>query len=131
MIWQDFEELLHISYPQLNNQYALNCISLGLGSIILVPLALKFGRRPIYLLTAIVILITAIWQAVLRDLPNMMAAQVFNGLACAVGWTLVPITVRISHYSLINMCFDIGNTDNRSILRASARTSKLNVSIDE
>ncbi|KAJ5771134.1 uncharacterized protein N7511_003185 [Penicillium nucicola] len=93
VIWQDFEDLLHISYPQLNNQYAVNCVCLGLGSIILVPLALKFGRRPIYLLTAIIALITAIWQAVLRDLANMMAAQAFNGLACAVGWTLVPITI--------------------------------------
>ncbi|KAJ5126427.1 hypothetical protein N7448_005729 [Penicillium atrosanguineum] len=95
VIWQDFEDLLHIPYPQLNNQYAVNCVSLGLGSIILVPLALKFGRRPVYLLTAVVVLLTTIWQAVLRDLANMMAAQVFNGIACAVGWTLVPITVRI------------------------------------
>ncbi|KAJ6118199.1 hypothetical protein N7471_013666 [Penicillium samsonianum] len=96
VVWQDFEDLLHISYPQLNNQYAMNCVSLGLGSIILVPLALTFGRRPIYLLTAMVVLITAIWQAVLRDLANMMAAQVFNGIACAVGWTLVPITVFLA-----------------------------------
>lgn len=60
----------------------------------LIPLGLKFGRRPVYLLTAVIVFITAIWQAVLRDFKNMVAVQVFNGFACAVGWTLVPITVR-------------------------------------
>lgn len=86
----------------------MNCVSLGLGSIILVPLALKFGRRPIYLLTAVVVLITAIWQAVLRDLANMMAAQVFNGIACAVGWTLVPITVNFQMtHARDHVCADV------------------------
>ena len=94
MVWQDFQRLLHITYPQLNDQYAVNCVSLGIGSIILIPLALKFGRRPVYLLTAVIILITAIWQAVLRDFKNMIASQAINGFACAVCWTLVPITVR-------------------------------------
>lgn len=94
-MWQDFEKRLGISYPKLNDQYAVNTAALGIGSIILIPLALKFGRRPIYLFTALVVCITAIWQAVLRDFKNMVTVQVFNGFACAVSWTLVPITVCI------------------------------------
>ncbi|KAJ5792033.1 uncharacterized protein N7503_008011 [Penicillium pulvis] len=93
VVWQDFQSLLGISYPELNDQYAVNCASLGIGSIILIPLGLKFGRRPVYILTALIVFITAIWQAVLRDFRNMVAVQVFNGFACAVGWTLVPITI--------------------------------------
>ncbi|KAJ5611165.1 MFS general substrate transporter [Penicillium lagena] len=93
VVWQDFERLLGITYPELNDQYAVNCASLGIGSIMLIPLALKFGRRPVYLLTSLVVFITAVWQAVLRDFTNMVAVQIFNGFACAVSWTLVPITI--------------------------------------
>ena len=131
MVWQDFEQLLDISYPQLNDQYAVNCASLGFGSIMFIPLALKFGRRPVYLLTALIIFITAIWQALLRDFGNMLAAQIFNGLACAVCWTLVPVTVRFPSTSLRYGGYANVPKDYRPLFRTSARKNQRYLSVDE
>ena len=58
-----------------------------------IPFSIKYGRRPVYLVTTFVLFICGIWQAVLRDYPNMVAVNVMDGLAGAVADTIVQMTV--------------------------------------
>ncbi|OBT71213.1 hypothetical protein VF21_09877 [Pseudogymnoascus sp. 05NY08] len=93
IIWQDYNTELGISYPNLNNAFAANCAGLAVGCLIFIPFALKYGRRPVYIVSAAITFITAIWQALLRDLPNMMATQVISGMSGAVCDVVVQMTV--------------------------------------
>lgn len=93
IIWQDYNTELGISYPNLNNAFAVNCAGLAVGCLIFIPFALKYGRRPVYIVSTAITFITAIWQALLRDLPNMMATQAISGMSGAVCDVVVQMTV--------------------------------------
>lgn len=93
MVWQDYNALYGISYDQLNYTFAAQCIGMALGCAIFIPFALKYGRKPVYIVSTFVVFLTAIWQACLRDLSNMIAANLVSGLFGAVGDTLVQMTV--------------------------------------
>ncbi|KAK7423024.1 hypothetical protein QQX98_001314 [Neonectria punicea] len=90
--YQDFNEELGISYDQLNNGYATNMATLSIGCIVFIPLALRFGRRPIYLATALVMLICAIWQAKMQTTGEFISTNAISGLAGAVNEALFQVT---------------------------------------
>ncbi|EXJ83940.1 hypothetical protein A1O3_04607 [Capronia epimyces CBS 606.96] len=93
VVWQDYNTLYGISFAQLNYTYAAQCIGMAFGCVFFIPFALKYGRKPVYIASTFVVFLTAVWQACLRDLPNMIAANLVSGLFGAVGDTLVQMTV--------------------------------------
>jgi hypothetical protein len=44
---ETFEGLLGITYPELNDQYAVLCASIDIDTIILIPLGLKLSRESV------------------------------------------------------------------------------------
>jgi MFS family permease len=95
VVFQDYNELLGISYSDLNNTFAANCIGLAFGCILFIPFSLKYGRRPVYLVSQFLQFLCAIWSASLRTYPNMIAVNIFDGLAGAVADTIVQMTVSL------------------------------------
>lgn len=93
IIFQDYNTELGISYADLNNTYAAGCAGLAVGCIVFIPLALKYGRRPVYIISVFGTCLTAIWQAVLRNYSNMFAANVVSGIFGAVSSAIVQMTV--------------------------------------
>ncbi|KAK5043479.1 hypothetical protein LTR84_011948 [Exophiala bonariae] len=91
--WSVLVEELGVTYSQLNDAFASNLAGLAVGCLLFIPFALKFGRRPVYLLSTFIIFITAIWQAVQSNLANIIANQVVSGLAGAVSETLLTVTI--------------------------------------
>lgn len=49
--------------PRRNNTYAIGCATLALGSFMLIPFALKYGLRPIYILSSAAQIAIMIWAA--------------------------------------------------------------------
>jgi MFS family permease len=92
-LWGPYNEELGISYGQLTNTYGANYAGFGVGCVFFIPFALKYGRRPVYIISTIITLATAIWQAKLSTYGSMLAAQLVSGLSGAVSETLVQITV--------------------------------------
>ncbi|ETI25008.1 hypothetical protein G647_04378 [Cladophialophora carrionii CBS 160.54] len=92
-LWQDFNTELGMSYAVLNDGYATNMAALSVGCIIFVPIALRVGRRPVYLATALIMLAAAIWQARMRTVGDMIGANVISGLAGAVNEAVFQVTV--------------------------------------
>lgn len=86
-------EELGFSYTTLNDSYGVSSVTLGFGCIIFVPFAMRFGRRPVYLATTIVMLITAIWSARIQTEGDLMGTNVLMGLSGAVNETLFQMTV--------------------------------------
>lgn len=92
-MWSLYYSELGISYTELNNTFATNCAGLAVGCVIFIPFALKFGRRPVYIISTFITFGMAIWQAALHTYGEMLATQVISGLSGAVSETLVQMTV--------------------------------------
>lgn len=92
-MWSIYVEEWGITYSQLNDAYAANLAGLAAGCFLFIPFALKFGRRPIYLISILVVFLCAIWQAVLNDYADILGSQVVSGLFGAISEALCYITV--------------------------------------
>ncbi|KAF7718728.1 Uncharacterized protein PECH_004290 [Penicillium ucsense] len=59
----------------------LYMLGLGIGSVIMSPTAILFGKRPVYLLGATLFIISCIWCAVSPNYPSLVLARIFQGIA--------------------------------------------------
>lgn len=59
----------------------LYMMGLGLGSVIMSPTAILFGKRPVYLLGATLFILSAIWCALSPNYPSLVLARIFQGIA--------------------------------------------------
>jgi MFS family permease len=91
--WLEMNEELGITYPQLNDSFAANTAGLAIGCVFLIPVALKYGRRPVYIVSMAISFAMAIWQAKFHTFGELLATQVISGIAGAVSETLVQMTV--------------------------------------
>jgi MFS family permease len=80
--WGPMNEQLGFSWEMLNDSYAIGCGTLAIGAFLLIPFALKYGRRPIYILSTIVQFGIAIWSAKQQTVADLLLV---NALSCGVG----------------------------------------------
>jgi MFS family permease len=92
-LWTPMNEELGFTYAQLNDSYGASAVALCFGCILFVPFALRYGRRPVYLASTTMMLVTAIWSARIETLGDLMGSNVLMGLSGAVNETLFQMTV--------------------------------------
>ncbi|KAL2860557.1 major facilitator superfamily domain-containing protein [Aspergillus pseudodeflectus] len=59
----------------------LYMLGLGIGSVIMSPTAILWGKRPVYLLGAILFIISAVWCALSPNYASLVVARIFQGIA--------------------------------------------------
>jgi MFS family permease len=59
----------------------LYMLGLGLGSIVMSPTAILYGKRPVYMLGAILFVLSAVWCALSPNYPSLVVARIFQGIA--------------------------------------------------
>lgn len=59
----------------------LYMLGLGVGSVIMSPTAILFGKRPVYLLGAVLFILSAVWCGLSPNYPSLVLARVFQGIA--------------------------------------------------
>lgn len=77
----------------MNHGYAANTATLAIGCNFLIPIALRYGRRPMYILSVITLLGIAIWQAVFKTGSEIIAFSVLCGIPGALNEALFQVTV--------------------------------------
>lgn len=83
---------LGFSYALLNDSYAIGCATLAFGAFLLIPFALKYGRRPIYILSTLAQFAISIWSAKMETVADLMLV---NALSCGVG-ALAEVIVQMT-----------------------------------
>lgn len=80
-------------YQSADIVYLLTIPSLciGLGNYIVLPLALAFGRRPVFLGSVIVLLASLIWAAVNNSYNSHLGARIVQGLATGATESVLPL----------------------------------------
>jgi MFS family permease len=68
-------------FSTLTNLVAVNLIMLGASNLWWVPLANTFGRRPIILVSLLLLIFTSMWAGLAREFDSLLAARLFMGIA--------------------------------------------------
>ena len=90
--WAPMNEQLGFSYAILNDSYAVGNGTLCIGAFILIPFALKYGRRPLYIISTAIQLGISIWSARLETVADIM---LINAFSCGVG-ALAEVIVQMT-----------------------------------
>jgi len=91
--WGPMGDELNFSSETLTNTFAVGCATLAVGAPMLIPFALKYGSRPVYVLSSVAQLAVSIWAArtqTVGDWWGVNAVQCWLGALCEV---LVQMTV--------------------------------------
>lgn len=86
---------MDLTYTQLTNSASINLVGLAVGCLLFIPLAKKYGRRPVYLVSTLIMVAMSFWSARMKTLGELYGTNLLFGLAGATNEAIVQITVRI------------------------------------
>lgn len=91
-LWTIWTQELNCTFEELTVTTALLFLFLGLGCVFLQPLAMKIGRRAVYLACAIIVLVANILGATAKSVSLLYASNILIGLAAAPVDSLIEIS---------------------------------------
>ncbi|KAH7141983.1 major facilitator superfamily domain-containing protein [Dactylonectria macrodidyma] len=91
--WGPMNIELGFSYETLTNSYAVGSAGLAISAIPFIPLALKFGRRPIYLGSLIIAVPLNVWAARISNVVDLFLFSLFNCALSALAESIPPMTI--------------------------------------
>ncbi|KAJ5373487.1 major facilitator superfamily domain-containing protein [Penicillium concentricum] len=91
--WAPMNIELGYSYEILQDSYAVGSAALCIGALIFIPTALKFGRRPVYVMSTLLQFGVAIWFAKIQTVADLMLVNAFSCLLGALAEVIVQMTV--------------------------------------
>ena len=71
----------------------LYMMGLGVGSVIFSPTAILFGKRPVYLFSAVLFICTSIWCASSPSYVSLLVGRIFQGISVSPVECLPSATV--------------------------------------
>ncbi|KAF1836125.1 MFS general substrate transporter [Decorospora gaudefroyi] len=79
-------------------RFTLGCngsciVAIAVGSLLCNTLAVKIGKRPVYLVTTLGLAISCFWAAEVTSFPSLAAARAVQGLCMAPFEALIPASV--------------------------------------
>ncbi|KAI5364490.1 putative major facilitator superfamily, MFS transporter superfamily [Septoria linicola] len=91
--FHDVAEEYNVSEPQVALTTGLYMMGLGLGSVVLSPTAILYGKRPVYLVAALCFVLSSIWCALSPNFASLVCARIFQGFAVSSVECLPSATV--------------------------------------
>ncbi|KAL3474033.1 major facilitator superfamily domain-containing protein [Aspergillus californicus] len=91
--WGPVNIELGFSFALLNDSYAAGCGALAIGGVLLIPCALKFGRRPVYVFSTAIQCGLAIWSARMQNVADLMLVNILTCIVGALCEVMVQMTV--------------------------------------
>ncbi|KAL5386786.1 hypothetical protein PMIN02_008377 [Paraphaeosphaeria minitans] len=93
VFWQQMKVDMKVSTVNLNNAQSANLAGLALGCLFFIPLTVKYGRRPSYLLSIVVLAGATWWTSKMKTNAELIVTAVISGLAGAINETAVQMTI--------------------------------------
>jgi MFS family permease len=102
----------HVTTPKVALTTGLYMMGLGVGSVVASPTAILFGKRPVYLGGAIMLICCSVWCALSPSYVSLLVARIFQGVSvspveCLPSATIAEIfflherAYRIGIYTLL------------------------------
>lgn len=89
----DVARTYQVSLPEVALTTGLYMMGLGLGSVVASPTAILYGKRPVYLVSIILYISSAVWCAVSPNYASLVVARIFMGFAVSPVECLPSATV--------------------------------------
>ena len=70
-----------VSYAKVALTTGLYMMGMGVGSVIFSPTAILFGKRPVYLGSAVMFIVTSVWCSQAPNYTNLVLARIFQGIS--------------------------------------------------
>lgn len=80
-------------FSQLTYLVAVNVFMLGMANLWWVPLANTFGRRPVILLSLLLLVFSSMWAGLATSFDSLLAARIFMGIGGAPADAVSPDVV--------------------------------------
>lgn len=84
---------VNISVAQLNDGTGYMFLFLGLGCLIFQPLALQYGKRPVYLLSTLGVALLNLWQPYITSNGQWIASKILAGFFCSPIESLPEVSI--------------------------------------
>lgn len=97
--WGPMQDQLGFSLSILNDSYAIGCGTLAFGAFLLIPFALKYGRRPVYIFSTFIQFGISVWSARIFTVADLMLVNVFECLVGALAEVIVQMTVADVYFT--------------------------------
>lgn len=68
-------------------------LMIGVGNLIWVPMAIKYGRRPVYVISFLLMTGSTIWCGAAKTFPSALAGRIILGFASAAPEIVAPLTL--------------------------------------
>jgi len=91
--WGQLIAELRLSVNQLNNGVAISSAGLAIGCMVFMPFVHKYGRRPLYLISAALQLAGVTWQSQMKGYGGYMGSNLIAGLGGALSEAVVQVTI--------------------------------------
>lgn len=91
--WTTISEETGVTLNNMNGGSALNYLLLGFVNIIWIPSAMKFGRRIVYILSLVFILVGGVWGGFFEGTAQYYLMMVVTGIGTAAYQALIQLTV--------------------------------------
>jgi MFS family permease len=82
-----------VSTAKVSLTTGLYMMGLGLGSVVFSPTAILFGKRPVYLFSAVLFICTSLWCAASPSYNSLLIARIFQGISVSPVECLPSATV--------------------------------------
>jgi MFS family permease len=79
--FKDVAQTYHVSMAKVALTTGLYMMGLGLGSVVASPTAILYGKRPVYLISSILYIISCVWCALSPNYASLVLARIFMGFA--------------------------------------------------
>ena len=93
VFWQLLIVDFNADYTVLNQTLSTNGAGCAIGCFIFIPLALKYGRRPVYIASTALLFAMMVWSSRMTTVNELFATNFFSGLGGAVNEALVGMTI--------------------------------------
>ncbi len=82
-----------VSMPQVAKSTGLYMLGLGIGCVLLTPIAVKYGKRSIYLFGVLLFMVTSVWAAHANTFSSLLVARIFMGIGVSPCESLPSATI--------------------------------------
>jgi MFS family permease len=79
--FNDVASTYNVTIPKVALTTGLYMLGLGVGSVVFSPTAILFGKRPVYLSTAIAFILSSVWCALSPNYASLVVARIVQGIA--------------------------------------------------
>lgn len=81
--------------PRTSDLMTYPTLFMGIGNLIAMPLAMTIGRRPVFLVSAMVLCIGSVWCAASKSLGSHIAGRDILSLAAGQSEALCPLIIQV------------------------------------